>query len=192
MLSDSGAIDKPQHRAVLEHHLEVDRKGDHHAAERDLLEHLVRDPQQEDLGAEQARVDQRGLAVPLAPHEPGGQHRHADHADQQQRGDGPAALLPHQDAEHDAAHAEHRQDRTDRVDVAIARIRGVAHPPDVEQDDRDDHGLEREPHAPREVRGDEAAEQRPHRRGDRRGGADERVGLPLRRSFEVTVDEGLH
>src|SRR5512132_1851778 len=78
-----------------------------------------------------------------------------------------AALLPHEDAEHDAAHAEHRQDRTDRVDVAIARVRRVAHPPDVEQDDRDDHGLEREPHAPREVRGDEAAEQWPHRRGDR-------------------------
>jgi hypothetical protein len=99
-----------------------------------------------------------GLAVPLAPHEPGGQQGHGDHADQQQRGDGLAALLPHEDAEHDAAHAEHRQDGTDRVDVAIARVGRIAHPLDVEQDDRDDHDLEREPHAPREVRGDEAAE----------------------------------
>ena len=38
----------------------------------------------------------------------------------------------------------------------------------------------------------EAAEERPDRGGDRRRGADERVGLLLRRALEVAVDERLH
>ena len=50
----------------------------------------------------------------------------------------------------------------------------------------------REAHAPGEEGRDEAAEQRPDRGGDRGGGADERVCLPLHRSGEVPVDEGLH
>ena len=37
-----------------------------------------------------------------------------DRADSQQRADGLAALLPDEDAEHDAAHADDREDRADR------------------------------------------------------------------------------
>ena len=45
---------------------------------------------------------------------------------------------------------------------------------------------------PRQVGGDEAAEQRSDRGGDRRRGADQRVGLLLRGAFEVAVDQRLH
>ena len=50
------------------------------------------------------RLGSISAGLPFLAHEPGSQQGHADHADQQQRGDGLAALLPHEDAEHDAAH----------------------------------------------------------------------------------------
>ena len=61
------------HGVVLEHHLQVDRQGDHHAAERDLLERLTGDAEPEQGGAEQVRVEQRRLALTLASHQPVGQ-----------------------------------------------------------------------------------------------------------------------
>ena len=63
-----------------------------------------------------------------------------------------AALLPHEDAEDDATHADHREDRAHDVDLARARVLDVAHHPDARQHDHDDDDLEREPDAPREVR----------------------------------------
>ena len=45
-----------------------------------------------------------------------------DGADRDQGADRLAALLPHEDAEHDAAHADDRQDRADDVDAAVAGV----------------------------------------------------------------------
>ena len=50
-----------------------------------------------------------------------------------------------------------------------------------DEHDRDDHDLEQERDPPGQVGGDEAAEQRADGGGDRRRGADQRVGLPLHR-----------
>ena len=67
-----------------------------------------------------------------------------------QRADRLAALLPDEDAEHDAAHAEDGEHRADDVDVARAGVRHVADEPDPGQHDRDDDDLEQEADAPRE------------------------------------------
>ena len=58
--------------------------------------------------------------------------------------------------------------------------------------DRDDHDLAEERDPPGQVRRDEAADERPDRGGDRRRGADQRVGPPLHRAREVAVDQRLH
>ena len=103
-----------------------------------------------------------------------------------------AALLPHEDPEDDAAHADRGEDRADHVHALVSRVRNVVNEPDPGEHDRDDHDLPEEAHAPGEVGRDEAAEKRPDGGGDRGGGADERVRLPLHRPGEVPVDEGLH
>jgi hypothetical protein len=114
---------------------------------------------------------------------------HRDRADEQERTDGGAALLPHQDAQHDPAHPGDGEDGAHDVDVAGPGVGHVAHEPDAGQDGDDDHDFEREPHAPGQERGDEAAEQRSDCRGDRRRGTDEGVDLLLRRALEVAVDQ---
>ena len=103
-----------------------------------------------------------------------------------------AALLPDEDAQHQAAHAEDREERPDEVDLAWPGVRHVADEPAAEQDDRDDHDLEAERHAVRQERRDEAADERSDRRRDRRRGADQGVGRLLGRALEVAVDERLH
>ena len=150
-------------------------------------------PSRKSLEREQRRVDQGRLALPLAPHEPPRQRGEAER--RRAPGVAPTASPP-------SCHTRMlstmppmpitERHRADRVDVPIARVRGVVHELDVEQDDRDDHDLEREAHAPRQVRGDEPAQQRPDRGGDRGRGADQRVGLALRGPLEVPVDERLH
>jgi hypothetical protein len=57
-------------RVVLEDHLQVDREGDHRPAERDVLEHLRRDAEPEQIVREELWIEQRGLALALAPDEP--------------------------------------------------------------------------------------------------------------------------
>jgi hypothetical protein len=104
-----------QQRVVLQHHLQIDRQGDHRPTKGDLLEELLGDPEPEQLGREQLRVEQRRPPLPLAPDEPPDQRRHGDHAERQERGHGLSPLLPHQDAEHDAAHAQDGQDGADHV-----------------------------------------------------------------------------
>ena len=71
-------------------------------------------------------------------------------------------------------------------------VRHVVDQPDPGQHDDDDHDLEQEADAPRQVGGDEAAEQRADGGRDRGRGADQRVGLLLRRALEVAVDQRLH
>ena len=126
------------HRVVLEHHLQEDRQRDHRATQRDLLEHLLRDAESEEFGLEQIGVDQRGLAFTLAAGQPVRERAHRDHADGQQRDDGLTTLLPYQDAEHDPAHAQHREARADRIDTARSGVRHVADEPDAEEHDHDD------------------------------------------------------
>ena len=89
--------------------------------------------------------------------------------------DGLAALLPDEDAEHDAAHADHRQDRADDVERRAARCRGRRGRARCPTARCDDDRLEEEGDAPRQVGGDEAADQRPDGGGDRGRRPDQRV-----------------
>src|SRR4029453_2211421 len=91
-------------RVVLEHHLEVDRERDHHPAERDLLERLARDPEPEVLRREEADVEECRLALALPPLQPPHERPERDETRSDERDDGLAALLPDEDAEHEAAH----------------------------------------------------------------------------------------
>jgi hypothetical protein len=143
MLSESGASEREPRLqgVVLEHHLEVDREGDHHPAERDLLERLAGDPQAEVLRLEQVGVDQRRLPLALAFPQPPRERAEADPADRDQRADHGAAPFLDEDPEHDAAHPERGQDRADDVDAAVARVRHVVDAPAADEDDRDDHDL---------------------------------------------------
>ena len=180
------------HRVVLEHHLQEDRDRDHRAAQSDLLQHLSGDPEPEHLRSEQVRVDQRRLPLALAVDEPVAERSQSDRADDQECRDRLPALLPHEDAQDEAAHPEHRKHGSDRIDVSRSGVGHVADATDTRQHDPDDHDLEREADAPRQEGRDEPAEQGPHRGRDRRRCTDQGVDPLLGRPFEVAVDEGLH
>ena len=180
------------HRVVLERHLQEERQRDHRPAQGDLLHHLLADPDPEVREPEQVGVEQGQLAGALAFDEPPGQQRERDRAERHEQQDRLAAFLPHEDAEHDAAHADDGQHGTDRVDVARSGVLDVADELHAGQHHGDDHDFEREADPPRQVGRDEPAEQRPDRGGDRRRGTDQRVRLLARRAFEVAVDERLH
>ena len=67
-----------------------------------------------------------GLPSRLRRTQPVDQAGQRDRADAQERADGLAALLPDQDAEHDAAHADDGQDRADDVDLRGTRCTGTS------------------------------------------------------------------
>ena len=90
-------------------------------------------PNRNTAGAEEAGVDQGRLSAALATHQPVGERRHRGSPDDEQGADCLAALLPHEDAEHDPAHAHHRERGTDEVDAARPRVGDVAHEPDVDE-----------------------------------------------------------
>ena len=146
----------------------------------------------EDGRLEEIGIDQRRLALALAPPEPPRERPEPDRAGCEQRADRFAALLPDENAEHDSAHAEDGQDGADDVDLARARVRRVLHEPDPREHDQDHEVLAQERDPPGEVRRDEPSDERPDRGGDRSGGADQRVGLLLHRAGEVAVDQRLH
>ena len=180
-------------RVVFEDHLQVDRDGDHRATERDVLEHLPGDPEPEQLGLEQVRIDQRRLALDASGGRASTRSPASEiDADRQEQADGFAALLPDEDAQHQAAHAEDRQQRTDEVDLARAGVRRVTNESDARQHDRDDDDLEQERDAVGQECGDEAADQRSDGGCDRRGRAHQGVGRLLGGPLEVAVDERLH
>ena len=83
-------------------------------------------PEPEQVVLEEVGIEQRRLALALAPHEPAGERPERDEADRDQDADVLAALLPDEDAEHDAAHADGREHRADDVDVARPGVRHVA------------------------------------------------------------------
>ena len=132
------------------------------------------------------------LAGALPLHQPVPQAAQGDHADRQQRRDRFAAFLPHEDPEHDAAHAEDGQDRAHHVHAPIAGVGHVADELDPREHDDDHDRLEQERDPPGEVGGDGAADQRTHRRHDRGRGTDLCVHTLLRFTLEVPVDERLH
>ena len=120
-------------------------------AQGDLLEEDLGDADAEQLGGEQRRIEQRGLALALAADEP--VHQAAPSPPTpiaSSSADGLAALLPHEDADDEAAHADHGEERSDHVDRPVTRVRHVPDAAAAQQHGRDDERLDQEPDAPRQ------------------------------------------
>ena len=79
-------------------HLQEERQDDHGAAQGDLLKRLLRDADAEVQVLEQVRIQQGGLAAPLAADEPEGERDQGHCADAYEQADIGAALLPDEDA----------------------------------------------------------------------------------------------
>ena len=141
------------------------------------------------LGPEEIGIDQRRFALPLATDNPGGKTKERDSAADQNRQHILSALLPDQDAEHDAAHAQDGEEPTHDVDLSTARIRHVTHHLDAGEHDADDHYLKQEGDSPGEKGSNEPAQQRSD--GGRNGGSctDECIDPLLGCSLEVAMDE---
>ena len=132
-------------RVVLQVELEVDRQRDHQPAQGDVLQDALPDAEVEELLLEEIGVEERGLALALPPDQPAEQRNREDDAGAHQQAHRLAALLPGQDAEHEQAHAEHRQRRADRVDAAVAGEGDVAdQAADPARTPRDDERLDGE------------------------------------------------
>jgi hypothetical protein len=153
---------------------------------------LSGDPEPEDLRLEQVRVEQRRLPLSLSPPQPVRERSERQDAEPDDEPNEFASLLPHEDAEHDAAHPDDGEDRADGVDTTGPGVRHVPHEPDAGQNDRDDGVLEQKGDAPRQIGGDESSEQWSNRGCNRSGGPHECICLLLGRSLEVAVDERLH
>ena len=179
-------------RVVAPDQLEVDRQDDQEPAQRDLLEQDLGDAVAEQLGREQGWIEQRGLALALASDEPVHQAHHRSRADREEQRDGLAALLPREDPDDEAAHADHREERPRNVDRPVSGVGHVTDAAAPQKDDCDDERLDHEPDAPRQERRDQASDQGTDRSGNRSRRTDQRehlrAGLPL----EVAVDQRLH
>ena len=93
-------------RVVAEDELQVDRERDQQSPERYLLEDPLEDPEAEQLRREQRGIEERGLALALPADEPVHERSQRSHPEHEKSRHGFAALLPDEDAEHDAAHAD--------------------------------------------------------------------------------------
>ena len=129
-------------RVVFERHLQEDRQRDDRAAHGDLLQHLLGGADPEVREPEQVRVEEGRLGFALLSHEPVGQRSERDRTDRDEQPDQLAAFLPHQNAEDDATHADHGEDRTDPVDLARSGVGHVADKFDPGEHHHDDDGLE--------------------------------------------------
>ena len=98
--------------------------------------------------AEKVRVEQGRLSFAVAPHQPTGQRPERERADRDGQPDELAALLPDQNPQDHAAHADDREDGPRSVDLAGAGVGDIADELDVEQDDRDHDQLEEEADPP--------------------------------------------
>ena len=107
------------HGVVLQRHLQEERQGDHGAAQGDLLEHLLGDADPEVQVLEQVGVQQGGFPATFTLDEPVGERGQRDGADGDDEADIAAALLPDQDAEDDATHAD-----TERTAPTKSILRG--------------------------------------------------------------------
>ena len=113
-----------------------------------MLEHDLGDAVAEQLGREQGRIEQRGLALALASAKPVHQARHRSRPDREEQRDGLAALLPREDPDDEAAHADHREERARDVDRPVSRVGHVADAAAPQKDGCDDERLDEEPDAP--------------------------------------------
>lgn len=113
-----------------------------------VLERLLGDSDPEVGMAEKIWVEQGRLSFAMAPHQPAGQCPERERADRDRQPDELAPLLPDQNPQDHAAHAEDREDRPPSVDLAGAGVGHVADELDVEQDDRDHNQLEEETDPP--------------------------------------------
>ena len=130
-------------------------KHDHHATERDLLQHLLGDAQPEVRRREQLGVDQRRLgrlSSRVATTSTSPVIASAPRAIKAPTAS--PALLPHEHAEHDAAHGDDREHRANGVDLSVAGEFDVLHESDSCKDNRDHHRLQEKRGAPRHVRRD--------------------------------------
>ena len=84
------------------------------------------------LGQEEIWIDQRRLAQPLTTDNPGGKTKERNSAADQDRQHVLSALLPDQDAEHDAAHAQDGEEPPTTSTSRLPRIRHVMHHLDAE------------------------------------------------------------
>ena len=141
---------------------------------------------------EQIRVQQRGLALPLAADQPvgeGGQHHGTEAHDQSHIA---AALLPHEDAEDEATHADDGEDGAHGVDLARPGVGNVLDQANLGEHHQNDQCLEPEPHPPGQVRREKTPQERTDGGCDRRRGSDQCIRPLLGAPSEVAVDEGLH
>ena len=102
-----------------------------------------------------------GLPGTLAPAQPERKADQARQTDHQQRPHRLATLLPHEDAQDDAAHTDDGEDGSHGVDLAGTGVGHVPYQLDTGKHDRDDHRFEGEADPPGQECGDEAAEQGP-------------------------------
>ncbi len=177
---------------VSEVELEVDGQRDEQAAERDVLKDALADSEAEELGLEEVRVEQRGLALALSAAEPPDERDRADSAHREENADPLAALLPDEDAEHQQGHREDGEHRSHEIDAPVPGERLLADQPAAEQDAGDDDRLDRESDPPGKKRGQGASDERADRRRDGARGADHREDLGLHLPVEVAVDQRLH
>ena len=177
MLSDSGASDSPASIALYSS--TICRKiGSTIIAPPSAIccSSCCETPSRKHLAREQVGIDQRRLALALAPPQPRGERRRAPPRPTTMRAPtGLAALLPGEDAEHDAAHAERPRAARRRRRPAGPGVGHVAHIPSPDSTIAMTTASSRNADAPRQVGGDEAAEQRPDGGRDRRRRADQRV-----------------
>jgi hypothetical protein len=135
-------------RVVFERNLEEDRQRDHRPAQGDVLECLLGDSEPEVGVPEEVWVKEGRRPFAVAADQPTGQRPERERADRDGQPDELAPLLPGQNPQDDAAHADHREDRAPYVDLAGAGVGHVANQLDVEQDDRDHDQLEEETDPP--------------------------------------------
>ena len=178
-------------RVVSEVELEVDGQCDEEAAEGDVLQDALADPEAEELGLEEVGVEERGLALALAAAEPPDERNESRSRDEE-GADRLAALLPHQYPEHQQGHRQGGPERPDEVDAPVAGEGHLADQPAAQQHAGDDHRLEQEADSPRKEGGQGAADEGADRRGDGARRADHREDLGLHLPLEVAVDQRLH
>ena len=142
MLSDSGASDRPA--CIASYSSTICRKIGSamiRPPRAICCSHLLVTPRRKYGDSNSPVSSSAGLPSRLRRTEPVDERAEGERAEREQRADRLAALLPHEDAEHDAAHADDGEERADRVDAARARVRHVTDELDARQHDGDDHDL---------------------------------------------------
>ncbi len=164
-------------RGQAQHQLEVLRRDEFQAHQRQHGQHDAAEGGAEGRPREQAHVDQRVLAPPLAPHE---QHQEQDARDQRapgQRRLGRDAAAQPLDAVDRGEESDRRGERAGHVPGPLTTASGLRqqHPSD-RQRDQHQRDVDQEDRTPPEALEQEPAQQRTDRRADGRDGAPDADG----------------